>query len=209
MSNPEADIEEVTTRERILREASRLFAKKGFHGTSTREIAEAVEIRQPSLFHHFPTKRDIMSELIDIDHSEIAAVAEREAAAEGSAALRLYRYLVRDISFICRCAYDLTSVEGVIDDPLFADKLERRDALKRARRSLIDEAIESGEFLEVDADLAEKAVVWILQGDIVETAGQRMPDADVIADQLAAFILRALLTDQDQLDEIRATAHNG
>jgi len=209
MANPTTNGEDVPTRERILREASRLFAKKGFHGTSTREIAEAVEIRQPSLFHHFPTKRDIMAELIDIDHSEVAAVAEREAAGEGSAALRLYRYLVWDISFICRCAYDLTSVEGVIDDPLFADKMERRDALKRARRSIIDQAIAAGEFLEVDADLAEKAIIWVLQGDIVDTAGQELPDADEIADQLATFILRALLTDQDQLEEIRAAAGRG
>jgi len=208
MANPATKNEEIPTRERILREASRLFARKGFHGTSTREIADAVEIRQPSLFHHFPTKRDIMAALIDIDHSEVAAVAEREAAGEGSPALRLYRYLVWDISFICRCPYDLTSVEGVIDDPLFADKMERRDALKRARRSIIDQAIDAGEFLDVDADLAEKAIVWVLQGDIVDTAGQQLPDADEIADQLATFILRALLTDQDQLEAIRSAAQS-
>lgn len=209
MASPETSGEEVPTRERILREASRLFGKKGFHGTSTREIANAVEIRQPSLFHHFPSKRDIMAELIDIDHSESAAVAEHEAAAEGSPACRLYRYLVWDISFICRCPYDLTSVEAVIDDPLFADKLERRNALKRARRSIIEQAIESGEFLEVDADLAEKAIVWIMQGDIAETAGQAVPEADQIAEQLATFILRALLKDQDQLAAIKADAHCG
>lgn len=209
MDNPTTRGEEVPTRERILREASRLFGKKGFHGTSTREIADAVEIRQPSLFHHFGSKREIMSELIDIDHSESASVAEREAAAKGSPACRLYRYLVWDISFICRCPYDLTSVESVIDDPLFADKMERRDALKQARRSIIEQAIESGEFLEVDADLAERAIVWILQGDIAETAGQELPDADLIAERLATFILRALLKDQDQLAEIRAAAAGG
>lgn len=206
MGQPTAESEEVSTRERILREASRLFAKKGFHGTSTREIAEAVDIKQPSLFHHFPTKRDIMAELIDVDHHESAAVAEREAAGEGSAALRLYRYLVWDISFICRCPYDLTSVESVIDDPMFADKKARRDALRQARRSMIEQAIDAGEFVEVDAEVAEKAIVWVLQGDIADTAGQAVPDADVVADQLAAFILRALLADQDQLDEIRAVA---
>ena len=107
---------ETSTRERILREASRLFARKGYHGTSTREIAAAVEIQQPSLFFHFGTKRDIMSELIDVDHGESSAVADREAAGEGSAALRLYRYLIWDIAFICRCPYDLTSIESVIDE---------------------------------------------------------------------------------------------
>ncbi len=204
MAAQESHEEEVPTRERILREASRLFSRKGYHGTSTREIAEAVEIRQPSLFHHFPSKRDIMSELIDIDHGESSIVAERQAAGKGSAALRLYRYLVWDIAFICRCAYDLTSVELVVDDPIFADKMAKRDALVIARRSMIEQAIDSGEFVSVDADLAEKAIVWILRGDIADTAGQAVPDADVVADQLASFILRALLEDASQLGEIRA-----
>lgn len=198
---PEHD---VPTRQRILREASRLFAKKGYHGTSTREIAAAVDIQQPSLFFHFSSKREIMSELIDIDHGESAGVAEREAAGAGSAALRLYRYLIWDIAFIRRCAYDLTAVEAVIDDPIFADKLARRDALVASRRSLIEQAINSGEFVKVDPDLAGKAIVWILRGDIADTAGEAVPDADVVADQFASFILRALLSDPGQLDEIRS-----
>jgi len=206
METPATQGDTVPTRERILREASRLFAKKGYHGTSTREIAEAVEIRQPSLFHHFASKDMIMAELIDIDHGESAAVAIAEAGASGSAALRLYRYLVWDIGFICRCEYDLTSVEAVLGDPVFSDKLARRQTLVDARRSLIEQAIDSEEFVKVDADLAEKAIVWILRGDIADTAGQSMPDADVVADQLASFILRALLRDPQQLEEIRATA---
>lgn len=192
------------TRERILREASRLFAKKGFHGTSTREIAEAVDIRQPSLFHHFASKALIMSELIDISNDQAAAVAEKQAAADGSAALRLYRYLVWDIAYICRCPYDLSSAETVLAEPAFEGKRARHEILLAARRSMIQEAVDSGEFIKVDVDLAEKVIVWILRGDISDTAGRVMPDADVVADQLASFVLRALLSNPGRLDEIRA-----
>ena len=52
------------TRERILREASHLFAVRGYYGSSTRDIAAAVGIRQPSLFHHFETKQAIFEELL-------------------------------------------------------------------------------------------------------------------------------------------------
>ena len=147
-----------------------------------------------------------MAELMDVDYIQPAAVAQREADGEGSAALRLYLYLVWDIAFICRCPYDLTSVEQTVDDPIFADKRERRDALVAARRSLIEQAIDSGEFVKVDPDLAEKAIVWILRGDIADTAGRVMPDAEVVGDQLASFVLRALLKDPSMLDEIRAAA---
>ena len=182
--------DEIPTRERILREASRLFAKKGYHGTSTREIAEAVEIRQPSLFHHFPSKALIMSELIDLSNDQAAAVAQEQAEAEGSAALRLYRYLVWDIAYICRCPYDLSSAETVLTEPAFAEKNAGHERL----------------LIKVDLDLAEKTIIWILRGDISDTAGQVRPDADVVADQLASFILRALLRDPDRLDEIRVAA---
>ena len=55
------------TRERILVEASRLLAIRGYHGTTTREIARAVGISQPSLFFHFPSKGAIANELYRLD----------------------------------------------------------------------------------------------------------------------------------------------
>ena len=199
----------LTTRERILLEASRLFAVKGYHGTSTREIAAAVQIQQPSLFHHFPSKHAIMAELIDIDHEEAAAAAAREAAAPGSPALRLYRYLVADIAYICKCAYDLSSVEAVMGDPEFAEESKRHEKLLAARRQIIDEGIAAGEFIDFDPELPQRVIGWILRGDIVDTAGASVPDPDQTAHDLASFVLRGMLANPAQLDVIQATAGEG
>jgi len=38
------------TRQQILLHAARLFGQRGYYGTTTRDIADAVGIRQPSLF---------------------------------------------------------------------------------------------------------------------------------------------------------------
>jgi AcrR family transcriptional regulator len=49
----------------IVEAAMKLFAEKGFRGTTTREIAAAVGVSEPVLYEHFKTKRDIYSAIID------------------------------------------------------------------------------------------------------------------------------------------------
>ncbi|GAB2637950.1 transcriptional regulator AmtR [Gordonia jinhuaensis] len=51
-------------REEILDAAAELFTTHGYAGTSTRKIAEAVGMRQASLYHHFATKEDILEALL-------------------------------------------------------------------------------------------------------------------------------------------------
>ena len=209
MTALQTDSDTSSTRDRILREAARLFAEKGFYGTSTREIAAAAEIRQPSVFHHFPTKDAIMLALIDINLDQPTAVAEREAESDDPAAVRLYRYLVWDISFICRCEFDLTTAEPIMADPTFADQYPRYERLVAARRTIIEDGIASGEFIDTDVDLAQKIIVWILRGDIADCRGIDGPEVDDMADKLASFTVRALLRDPSQLGAIRAAAAAG
>lgn len=51
-------------RERILREAARLFNKKGYSKTTARDIGTAVGILNGSIFYYFPTKAHILAAVI-------------------------------------------------------------------------------------------------------------------------------------------------
>jgi AcrR family transcriptional regulator len=53
-----------TAREEVLDAAGELFTTCGYAATSTRQIAEAVGIRQASLYHWFRTKDDILEALL-------------------------------------------------------------------------------------------------------------------------------------------------
>jgi AcrR family transcriptional regulator len=44
---------------KIIQAASQLFARQGYHGTSTREIARLADISENTLFRHFEHKEDI------------------------------------------------------------------------------------------------------------------------------------------------------
>ncbi|MGB3483322.1 MAG: TetR/AcrR family transcriptional regulator [Mycobacterium sp.] len=55
----------VNGRDAILDAAAHLFTTLGFAGTSTRAIADAVGIRQASLYHHFKTKDELACALLN------------------------------------------------------------------------------------------------------------------------------------------------
>src|SRR3989304_5650061 len=60
----------ISTRDKILESAIRLFAEKGFSGTTTREIAEKAGVNEALIFRHFSTKRDLYSAIIERKISE-------------------------------------------------------------------------------------------------------------------------------------------
>ncbi len=53
----------IDTKDRILVAALDLFASKGYHGTSMREIAGRVDIQKSSIYNHFAGKKDIFEKL--------------------------------------------------------------------------------------------------------------------------------------------------
>ncbi|MDB9374381.1 TetR/AcrR family transcriptional regulator [Nodularia sphaerocarpa] len=54
---------EAQTRTRILQAALKLFASKGFDGTTTRDLAQAAGVAEGTLFRHFANKKSILVEV--------------------------------------------------------------------------------------------------------------------------------------------------
>jgi AcrR family transcriptional regulator len=52
------------TRQHILDAALELFAEKGFFGTSMRELARAVGVRESAIYHHFVSKDALLDALM-------------------------------------------------------------------------------------------------------------------------------------------------
>lgn len=52
------------TRDRLLHEASLLFARHGFEGTTLRDISDCLGISGPALLHHFGTKKKLYAEVL-------------------------------------------------------------------------------------------------------------------------------------------------
>ncbi len=57
-------MERGSTKQRILLEALKLFAKEGYEAVSVEQIAKAVGIKAPSLYKHYKSKRDIFDSIL-------------------------------------------------------------------------------------------------------------------------------------------------
>lgn len=199
----------MTTRERILLEASRLFARLGYHAASTREIARRVGVRQPSLFHHFASKQAIMDELLTLNFDRAVLVAEEVQGWPGRAAARLIVILRADLRFVSSVPYDLSGTHGddVLSDPAFRPWSERQAALHEVWRALVAEATGAGDFVPYDPALvgltiegAFKEVLRVVAGHHGRTAVALDPD-DVVR-----FLIRGLLVRVDDLDALAGEA---
>lgn len=90
------------TRQAILDAALDLFADRGYFGTSLRDIAAAVGVRESALYNYFPGKEALFEALIVADHehkAELLATVLDEPV--GDARLLLERLALKVLDTFC------------------------------------------------------------------------------------------------------------
>ncbi|MFI6321984.1 TetR/AcrR family transcriptional regulator [Nonomuraea sp. NPDC050556] len=124
------------TRGTILREALRLLAERGFHGTSIRDLAQACGIRSATLYAHFPAKENVLAELVYLGH---AVHHDRLLAAGGEGPVERLRNVVRE-HVLAHAEYPLLATVANNELHALSDELAGTTLLLRAdgRQLLVD-----------------------------------------------------------------------
>ncbi|WP_328531297.1 TetR/AcrR family transcriptional regulator [Nocardioides sp. NBC_00368] len=195
-----------TPREQILDAAARLFTSKGFAATSTREIAEAVGIRQASLYYHFAGKDEILSELLSQTiRPTVDSVARIESITDDPDTT-LYLVALTDVRTLARAPHnigylapDVTQVQG------FEEFTAARDDLA-ATYARLAEPITSPEVLgRLGTSRLGKQLVHTVEEVIsLRSAGSRI-DLDEAA-WIASSCLRLCGVDQARIELAKKTA---
>lgn len=192
------------TRDRILVEASRLFAVRGYFGTATRDIADAVGIKQPSLFHHFASKQAIAEELLRYSVDAPMSLATRLTRVEAPASERIYRYLWFDTQHLLSSPYDLTGVhrDELIGSPEFVPWRRKTQRLRRDIQTIVRQGLADGSLRQVHPVLTQELISGMNLNTIrMAHAGRPSTSMDVPA-FVADFILRAVLADPATLVDV-------
>lgn len=178
-----------SAREEILDAAAELFAQRGYAATSTRLIAEAVGIRQASLYYHFDSKEHILAELLEATvrpSLDYAAELGRQSTPPAAALHALAMY---DVGVLLTARWNvgiLYALPEVATEP-FARFRAEREQLRLAYRRLTAAATTLDDDGEVVGDLAFGLVESVI--------GMRrdlpaLPPAAALQRAVAAAVLR-------------------
>ncbi|RJX24372.1 MAG: TetR/AcrR family transcriptional regulator [Dethiobacter sp.] len=165
-------IEEVgkNKREEILDEASKLFKKKGFNGTSMQDIANEVGILKGSIYYYFNSKNEIFREVLNKGISPVLKHAEFIMSKKLSSREKLRELIQNHIRYIMGNNFSLViyfQEKEKISAKETTKYVESRNSYEKFFRDVLDEGIRKGDFPEVNISLTVFAILgmcnWIIQ----------------------------------------------
>lgn len=188
-------------RESILSAARALFRERGFSGTTTRAIAEAAGLRQPSIFHYFGNKEAIFRALalgavdpvIDFLHAESAKLKPPAA---------LYRLVRFDTLHLCTNDNVLGSV--LLFPEMTRERMpefwDKRDEIIDGYRRLLRAGKKAGLFDYEHLDHTTHLLFGFGESTLTWFEGNRRR-AERVAEDAARLALRSVLREPDRLEE--------
>lgn len=134
---------------RLLDAAAKAFADKGFHATTTRDIASRAGLSATGVYVHFESKEDLLFALTLRGHEAALRLVRGACEGTGSAAVRLSRVMSRFSRWHAEhyemarvVQYEFTHLSPEHRD----DVLALRKQTDAALRDLITEGVRAGEF---------------------------------------------------------------
>ncbi|WP_338694850.1 TetR/AcrR family transcriptional regulator [Streptomyces sp. Q6] len=166
---------------RLLVAAVEAFAERGYHATTTRDIASRAGMSPAALYIHYKTKEELLLRISRIGHEKALRILRHAVEAEGTAADRLteaVRCFVRWHAGHHTTArvvqYELESL-GEDHRPVIMDLRRQSDA---AVREIIDDGVKAGEF-DVPDEPGTTVAILSLCIDVARwfnPQGRRTPD---------------------------------
>ena len=179
-----------TRRDELTREAARLFAEKGFHGTSMSDVAEALGVQKGSLYSLTGSKQQLLYDTMragaDAFHAALEAVPEDAPAAERiRLALRGHLHVVAEqLDVATVFTREWRYLEGEQREEILAERRRYEDRF----RSLFREGVEAGE-LRADLDAAAAALLVLSAANWAYTWLTAGRDTDELADRFSAILV--------------------
>jgi TetR/AcrR family transcriptional regulator, cholesterol catabolism regulator len=179
-----------TRRNELTRQAARLFAERGYHGTSIGDLADAMGVQKGSLYAHISSKQDLlyetMAEGARAFHAGLDAIpADAPPTEKIRAALRSHLRVVADqLDVATVFVREWRYLEGDRRQEILDERRRYEDRI----RALFREGRELGE-LRTDLDDATAALLALSAANWAYTWLKPGRDPDELADRFYALLV--------------------
>lgn len=168
-------MESTNTRSQILDIAQDLIQKTGVNAMSYADISKAVGIRKASIHYYFPTKEDLIADLLDRYNLRFRAVLEQIMANSESSASKLKRYCGLFAETLNSGEQDKACLCGILSAELKTLSLPVVDRVTQFYRDneqyleqILRSGLETGEFAFAgDPQIMAKLIFSLMEGDLL------------------------------------------
>jgi AcrR family transcriptional regulator len=180
-------------RQELARQAARLFAEKGFHGTSMEDVASAIGVQKPSLYEYVSSKQDLLHETMrdgaQAFHAALDSIDDRLTAVEKlRLALRAHLHVVAEqLDVATVFVREWRYLEGPRGEQFVAERRRYEERI----RDLFREGVEQSEF-RTDLDVATAALLFLSAANWAYTWLQTGRDTDRLADRFFDLLVEGM-----------------
>ena len=160
----------VQRKDEILAVAEKMFAERGYHATSVRDIAEALSIKAGSLYAHIDNKEDLLWEMLNAAADRFFAAVRPTIESDLIPLEKLRRVIAAHVDVVTS---NVTSAAVYstqwrhLNEPRRGEFAARRDSYEKMFRDLLRDCIRAGAVADVDEKFATLLILssinWIYQ----------------------------------------------
>jgi len=180
-------------KERLLRVATRLFARHGFEGTSVQDIVDAAGVTKGAMYHYYGSKDDLLFEvyhqLLTMQMSHLTDIVKGSGTPEERLRDAAIDVVETSLTNLDELIVFFRSLHMLPDDRQTQIRAERR-AYHDVFRGLVEEGMAAGVFrTEVSADI----IVHYFLSAVNQLGSWFRPDGQLTARQVAEQYAELLL----------------
>lgn len=184
------------SRDEIIDAAIQLFNRNGYHATSMRDIARAVNIQKPSLYHHFDSKEAILLCILETGMDRLIHDLESIADSPLGCVEKLHAAIHAHADRIAAnpegAAVFLREDRG-LGDTYLRHYLGKRDQFESCFRRIMVEGIEAGVFRKADLTITVNGLLGMVNWMTRWYRPEGRLSAAEIADQFADLVINGLI----------------
>ena len=190
------------SRERLILAATELFLGGSFHNTGIAEICDSAHINKGTFYHFFPSKLDLLIEVIDLYVKEIAAKYREIALSDDLPPIKLRNVfkLPQNQNEVWKGTHGTASgcflgniiLELAATEPLVRTKAKAAiEEWEQALEPVVVEFLKAENIRNLDAPAATEVLIGIIQGAHVLAKVKNDPAVFAAYAQLAVEMIRA------------------